>query len=93
MLVFVKSVDGSTITLDVDPTSTTSYVKSLIQAKRGIPADDQRLVFGGKPLRDDVSLADVDVRNESTLHLAMSLLGGMVPSSLLRTAQGHPMVT
>ncbi|GAB5354857.1 hypothetical protein AAMO2058_000155300 [Amorphochlora amoebiformis] len=86
--IFVKTLTGSTITLSAEAGYTVEAVKAEIEAREGIPANQQRLSFAGKQLEAG-SLADYGVEQESTLQLNLRLLGGVIEPALQELARKY----
>lgn len=76
MQITVKTVTGQAIPLTVEPGDTIEAVKGMLQNKAGMPPDQQRLLYSGKQLEDNRTLADYNIQDQAILHLVLRLRGG-----------------
>jgi len=74
--IFIKTLQGKTITMDVNDSDTIGAIKHRIFEKEGIPVDQQRLVFNGKQLEDAQTISSYGIEADSNIHLVLRLKGG-----------------
>jgi ubiquitin C len=80
MELFVKTMTGKTVSIEAEEGETIEEIKAKITEKEGIPAEQQRLIFGGQQLEDAKTLEDYGVDEDDTFHLVLRLRGGLPPS-------------
>lgn len=80
--VFVKTLTGKTITLDVDPQDSIDTLKEKIEQKEGVPTSEQRLILAEKQLENGHYVSDYEIKRDCTIHLVLNLRGGVIEPSL-----------
>ena len=73
--VFVRTVSGVTVTIDVEPNITVEMLKAKIQDKQEIPLEHQRLIYLSKQLENKRTLAEYNIQHGATIDLLLRLLG------------------
>ena len=76
MQIFVTTLSGRTITLEVEPSEAVESIKDKVDQKVDVPSDRQRLLHAGKHLENGRNLADYGIQNNTTVHLVVRLPGG-----------------
>jgi ubiquitin len=86
MQLFVKTLTGKTVSIEVEEGESIEDVKAKIAEKEGIPPEQQRLIFGGQQLQDAKTLDDYNVGDDATLHLVLRLRGGLSKGKAVKEA-------
>ena len=74
--IFVKATDGrTTYDVTIGASNTVDQLKSFIQVSRGIPPDQQRLIFEGRQLEDGRTMSDYNITEGNTIHMVLKLRG------------------
>lgn len=76
MQVKVKTLTGRDIPVDIEPTDKVIRIKEMMEEKEGIPPAQQRLIFNGSQLDDNLTVADSGIQAGTSLHLVLTLRGG-----------------
>ncbi len=77
MQIFVKTLTGKNFSLEVEPDTLIENIKEIIFDREGVPTYEQRIIFAGKELQCDRTLADYGVPKYATLHLVIRIRGGV----------------
>mgnify|MGYP003386616300 FL=1 len=75
--IFIKTLSGRTLTIQVCSQLDVESLKKLIEQKEHIPVAQQRLIFNGMQLEDSRMLSYYKINKEVSIHLVLRLRGGM----------------
>lgn len=89
VLLFVKTLTGKTLTLNVSPSDTILDLKTQIQEKEGIVVAQQCLVASGRQLDNSLKVSTCNIQNQSVIHLVLRLPSQGPIQLLVRTHNGH----
>ncbi|XGW26653.1 hypothetical protein V3C99_007340 [Haemonchus contortus] len=76
MQIFVKTLTGKTIALDVQPSDSVETLKKHIYDREGIQPVEQILICNGRSLQNGKPLSFYGIQHESTVHLTARCVGG-----------------
>ncbi|KAI8374560.1 ubiquitin-related domain-containing protein [Radiomyces spectabilis] len=76
MLIKVKTLTGKEIEIDIEPNDKIARIKERVEEKEGIPPPQQRLIYGGKQMADEMTAQQYAIEGGSVLHLVLALRGG-----------------
>jgi ubiquitin len=71
MRIYLKTLFGKSVILEVEPTDTVECLKAKIQEKEGVPPHQQRVIFAGRCLEDGHTLNDYKIQRDGTIHLVV----------------------
>lgn len=76
MQVKVKTLTGRDIPVDIEPSDKVIRIKEMMEEKEGIPPAQQRLIFNGSQLNDEITVEESGIQPGASLHLVLTLRGG-----------------
>ena len=86
---FVRTVSGRTLPLQVESGETVEAVKQMLQERENVDVDHQRLVFAGKELDDSKTLESYNLKGDETLEMLFKIAGGVIEPTLAALAKKY----